>query len=535
MAGYDVARDPHHVRESIGVIPQALTSDLDLTGWENLDIYGEFYGLTRRRRRERAAYLLDLVALTERANDLVATYSGGMRRRLEIARGLMHEPKVLFLDEPTIGLDPQSRRAVWELLERLRRETPITISLTTHYMDEADSLCDRIAIVDGGKIVALDTPAALKAGLAGADRIELEVDGENERIVEVLRAEPYVREITCDAEGRISVATHDGARRDSPPGGPRRGRRPQGGLDQPAFGHAGGRLHPFHGTHAARVRRAQGQLPARRGDAQPDEELTPMKIWAVMRRDLRKFVRNPLTMATSIVMPIVYLVIMGNSFHGELKNLPVAVVSQDNGPYARRLIARMQALAAGPKTITLSYMPNAGAAIEAVRQGKYKGAVVIPAGLQPRDGSRQRRRGRLVHRQRRRDLCRHAGGAVQLRGRFAARRIRHCAPAQAARPGDARKPALPAARLRSLAYSGGDRDGAVHGLADLGGLQLGDGQVHGRHRMLPGHAAAPLRHRRRDAGQQRGGDQPRRYRGALRGAAGHRQHDYRRTAHAGGC
>ncbi len=211
VAGYNVARDPHHVRESIGVIPQALTSDLDLTGWENLDIYGEFYGLTRRRRKERAAYLLDLVALTERANDLVATYSGGMRRRLEIARGLMHEPKVLFLDEPTIGLDPQSRRAVWELLERLRRETPITISLTTHYMDEADSLCDRIAIVDGGKIVALETPAALKAGLAGADRIELEVDGENERIMEVLRAEPYVREIACDAEGRISVASHDGA------------------------------------------------------------------------------------------------------------------------------------------------------------------------------------------------------------------------------------------------------------------------------------------------------------------------------------
>jgi ABC-2 type transport system ATP-binding protein len=211
VAGYDVADNPHAVRESIGVIPQALTSDLDLTGWENLDIYGEFYGLTRRRRRERAAYLLDLVALTERAGDLVATYSGGMRRRLEIARGLMHEPKVLFLDEPTIGLDPQSRRAVWELLERLRRDTSITISLTTHYMDEADSLCDRIAIVDGGKIVALDTPAALKAGLAAVDRIELEVDGEAARVADVLRAEPYVRELTYDGETGISVATHDGA------------------------------------------------------------------------------------------------------------------------------------------------------------------------------------------------------------------------------------------------------------------------------------------------------------------------------------
>jgi ABC-2 type transport system ATP-binding protein len=212
VAGHDVAAAPHAVRESIGVIPQALTSDLDLTGFENLDIYGEFYGMGRRRRHERAAYLLELVGLAQRADDLVATYSGGMRRRLEIARGLMHEPKVLFLDEPTIGLDPQSRRAVWELLERLRHETSLTISLTTHYMEEADALCDRIAIVDGGRIVALDTPAALKAGLAGADRIELEVDAEGERIAQVLRTEPYVRGLTVEDGNRLSVTTQDGAR-----------------------------------------------------------------------------------------------------------------------------------------------------------------------------------------------------------------------------------------------------------------------------------------------------------------------------------
>ena len=212
VAGYDIVRAAHQVRELIGVIPQALTSDLDLTGWENLDIYGEFYGVPRRVRRERAQRLLHMVALTERANDLVATYSGGMRRRLEIARGLMHEPKVLFLDEPTIGLDPQSRRVVWELLERLRHDTDLTISLTTHYMEEAEYLCDRIAIVDGGKIVALDTPNGLKASVKEADRIELEVDADTEQVAAALRAQPYVRELSHDDHGAISVATDDGAR-----------------------------------------------------------------------------------------------------------------------------------------------------------------------------------------------------------------------------------------------------------------------------------------------------------------------------------
>jgi len=211
VAGFDVVRSPHRVRESIGVIPQAMTSDLDLTGWENLDIYGEFYGVPRRERRDRAKRLLEMVGLTERAKDLVATYSGGMRRRLEIARGLLHEPKVLFLDEPTIGLDPQSRRVVWDLLERLRRETDLTISLTTHYMDEAENLCDRIAIVDGGKIVALDTPAGLKAGIRGTDLVELEVDAEAEQMAAALRAQPYVRELTFNGSGKISVSVEDGA------------------------------------------------------------------------------------------------------------------------------------------------------------------------------------------------------------------------------------------------------------------------------------------------------------------------------------
>ena len=211
VAGFDVARDPERVREAIGVIPQALTSDLDLTGWENVDIYGGFYNLGRRARRERAQHLIHLVGLTERANDLVQTYSGGMRRRLEIARGLIHSPEVLFLDEPTIGLDPQSRRAVWDLLEQLRRETGLTISLTTHYMDEAETLCDRIAIVDGGKIIAIGTPAELKAMVKGSDRIELEVVGDAEKIVALLRGQPGVQEVTRDPEGPIIILVDDGA------------------------------------------------------------------------------------------------------------------------------------------------------------------------------------------------------------------------------------------------------------------------------------------------------------------------------------
>jgi ABC-2 type transport system ATP-binding protein len=211
VAGEDVMHAAGRVRELIGVIPQALTSDLDLTGWENVDIYGAYYGLTRRVRRERGFELLELVGLKERANDLVATYSGGMRRRLEIARGLIHSPQVLFLDEPTIGLDPQSRNVVWDMIERLRTETGLTISLTTHYMEEAEILCDRIAIVDGGKIIAMGTPAELKTMVKGADRIELEIKGEVEKALAVIRAQPNVHDASVGERGAIIISLDDGA------------------------------------------------------------------------------------------------------------------------------------------------------------------------------------------------------------------------------------------------------------------------------------------------------------------------------------
>jgi ABC-2 type transport system ATP-binding protein len=210
VAGHDVVRAGRKVRKSIGVVPQALTSDLELTAWQNIDIYGQFYGLPRVARHARAEHLLEMVGLRERAHDMVATYSGGMRRRLEIARGLIHSPQVLFLDEPTIGLDPQARRAVWDLLEQLRTESKLTISLTTHYMDEAEKLCDRIAIIDGGKIVAMGTTQELKAMVKGSDRIRLEVAGGVPQAMAALHGQPYLQGITQDSEGTIVVATPDG-------------------------------------------------------------------------------------------------------------------------------------------------------------------------------------------------------------------------------------------------------------------------------------------------------------------------------------
>jgi ABC-2 type transport system ATP-binding protein len=165
--GYDIVSQPAKVRASIGIVFQAPSSDDILTGYENLHLHSMLYSVPRHARRRRIEEVLELVGLTERKHDQVKTYSGGMRRRLEIARGLLHKPKVMFLDEPTLGLDPASRESMWKYVQRLVKEEKVTIILTTHYMEEADVLCDRIGIIDKGRIVALDTPAALKAGLGG--------------------------------------------------------------------------------------------------------------------------------------------------------------------------------------------------------------------------------------------------------------------------------------------------------------------------------------------------------------------------------
>jgi ABC-2 type transport system ATP-binding protein len=172
LHGDDVTANPDDARLSIGVIPQAMTSDVDLSIEENLSIYAKLYGVSRDERRRVIPELLELVNLADRRTSLVGTLSGGMRRRVEIARGLVHSPLILVLDEPTTGLDPVSRVDVWEMLTHIKRERQLTILVTTHYMDEADRLCDRIAIVDRGKLVALDTPRALKHSVPGTSAIE---------------------------------------------------------------------------------------------------------------------------------------------------------------------------------------------------------------------------------------------------------------------------------------------------------------------------------------------------------------------------
>ena len=193
--GFDVARQPNQVRQTIGVIPQAMTSDLDLSANENMSIFAKFYGIPREERRRTIAELLAAVDLTQWADKPVKMFSGGMRRRLEIARGLVHKPNTFFLDEPTTGLDPVSRVAVWEMLGRLKRERDLTILVTTHYMDEADKLCDRIAIVDHGKLAALDSPFKLKASIPGNNILEVSVSEVPPGWMETLKALPDVAEV----------------------------------------------------------------------------------------------------------------------------------------------------------------------------------------------------------------------------------------------------------------------------------------------------------------------------------------------------
>ncbi|MCX8182365.1 MAG: ATP-binding cassette domain-containing protein [Candidatus Methanomethyliaceae archaeon] len=204
---YDIINQPSRVRKSIGMVFQAPSSDELLTGWENLYLHAMMYGVPSEVRRSRIDEVLELVDLKDRAKDLVKTYSGGMRRRLELARGLLHKPKVLFLDEPTLGLDPQTRSHIWDYIKRLSKEEGVTILITTHYMEEADALCDRVAIIDHGRIKALDSPANLKMRV-GKSMIRAKVKEPN---LEKIKTLPYVSRVEAKDGDVIIILSEVGA------------------------------------------------------------------------------------------------------------------------------------------------------------------------------------------------------------------------------------------------------------------------------------------------------------------------------------
>src|SRR3954463_2363150 len=194
--GFDIRKQADGVRQSIGVIPQAMTSDLELSVEENLIIFAKLYGVPRQKRERLIDQLLESVELTKWRSAPVKNLSGGMRRRVEIARGLVHEPRIFFLDEPTTGLDPVSRVHVWEMLQRIKAERDLTVLIATHYMDEADKLCDRIAIVDHGQLMALDSPMKLKASVPGRNVLEASFSGTPGDWPDVLRQLPEVEDVT---------------------------------------------------------------------------------------------------------------------------------------------------------------------------------------------------------------------------------------------------------------------------------------------------------------------------------------------------
>jgi ABC-2 type transport system ATP-binding protein len=205
VAGHDVVAERDAVRRNIGLVFQDTTLDGYLTAEQNLRLHAELYGVPRKLAGDRQRQVLEMVGLWDRRDSKVRTYSGGMKRRLEIARGLLHSPRVLFLDEPTVGLDPQTRSSIWGYIRELKRREAITIFLTTHYMDEAEH-CDRIAIMDHGRIVVLDTPEALKASV-GKDRVRLETDDDQAAIAAL--HERFGLEARV-AEGAVLVAVEGG-------------------------------------------------------------------------------------------------------------------------------------------------------------------------------------------------------------------------------------------------------------------------------------------------------------------------------------
>ena len=204
IAGYDVVGEPAQVRREVGIVFQDPTLDTVLTGRENLELHARLYGVPSDIREKRITEMLELVDLKQRSNDVTRTYSGGMRRRLELSRGLLHRPAVLFLDEPTLGLDPQTRARIWEYIKKMAQMEQTTVVLTTHYMEEAQQVCDRVGIIDHGRIIALNSPENLKESMGG-DMVVIRV---KEPPLEKIRALSYVSEVK-ENEGALEIITKE--------------------------------------------------------------------------------------------------------------------------------------------------------------------------------------------------------------------------------------------------------------------------------------------------------------------------------------
>ncbi len=288
--GFDVVKQADGVRHSIGVIPQAMTSDLELSVEENLIIFAKLYGVPREKRKRLIDELLDAVELTQWRDKQVKNLSGGMRRRVEIARGLVHEPRIFFLDEPTTGLDPVSRVHVWEMLQRIKAERELTVLITTHYMDEADKLCDRIAIVDHGELKALDSPMKLKASVPGKNMLEASFSDAPDGWEQTLATLPAVEDVT----------SHDNIFRLASSNGPattmalmeaagRVGHHGQfaGGPEHDARR----RVRALHRTRASR--RPAGSLGG--GQSLHDSAgIAMQRTLAIIEREMRRFRRSPM-------------------------------------------------------------------------------------------------------------------------------------------------------------------------------------------------------------------------------------------------
>lgn len=211
VANFDVVKQAMEVRRRIGVTFQEMVLDLDLTGRQVLDYHGRLYGMKKKERQEKIAEFLALVELEEAADRLVRTYSGGMKRRLELVRALMNTPSILFLDEPTLGLDPQTRNLIWQYILKLKQEKGMTLLLTTHYMDEAEQLADKVAIIDHGKIVVEGSPQALIEKM-GADVIRISGKGEKNQFIKQIKALPYVQVVNL-GEADLQIGVDNGNRR----------------------------------------------------------------------------------------------------------------------------------------------------------------------------------------------------------------------------------------------------------------------------------------------------------------------------------